>query len=96
MLLSCVSKIIQDHSVHIQWNRDFKVSPKGCESGERVHVETVARDGKCQVILYSICRVNEVASSLARDVDHYVITMNFLHFIFNMLPVFILWWKTEL
>lgn len=66
------------------------------ESGEKVHMETVATDGERQVILYSICRDKEVASSPASDVDHYVIIMNFLHFVFNMLPVFVLWWKTEL
>jgi hypothetical protein len=100
MLLSFISRIIQDHSVNIQWNCDFKEFPrlmtcKG-ESGEGVHMETLVMNGERQVILYSICRENEVASSPASDVDHDVIFMNFLHLIFNMLPVFILWRKTEL
>jgi hypothetical protein len=53
------------------------------KSGEGIHMEAAATDGKRQFILYSIFRENEVASSPA--VDHYVIIMNVLHFICNML-----------
>jgi hypothetical protein len=43
------------------------------ESGEGVHMETVATDRKHQVIVYSIYRENEGASFPVSDVDHYVI-----------------------
>jgi hypothetical protein len=59
------------------------------ESGEGIHMETVATDGKRQVILYFIYREKDGASFSVSDVDRYVTITKFLYFIFNMLPVFV-------